>query len=63
MVADLTKPDNWIVAETLAAYQGSPPFYLVFPGDGGRSIKLPTILLPGHVLKGLEEARKAGGEG
>ncbi len=57
MMADKTK-DSPIIDDTLAAYeQGGIPYALIIPAEGkGPAIQMPTVMLPGHILEGIDIA-------
>ena len=56
MVADWTGRQQ-LILDFLRAYgRESIPYYLVIPGRQGKSIELPTLILPETIIRSLNAA-------
>lgn len=58
MVADWTGRQQ-VISDFLRAYgREGIPYYLIIPGRQGKSIELPTIIVPETIISSLNKALK-----
>ena len=58
MVADWTGRQQ-VISDFLRAYgREGIPYYLIIPGRQGKSIELPTIIVPEMIISSLNKALK-----